>query len=220
MSLLDDDQCRVCFHGPHPGLPCVDISHDPGPPDEDGTVPDIATVCGCLEYVDLEAESRIIVSHEHRWRQYTDHDTGYVFRVDCIDCGKTPWETLMEKAICRGETVVADFTLGFHINKSHQEGDVRVIDDVIITGAAMSPARIEDKTQAEVLLLMRAAIDTAINNPGPETVNHALTLASLYPRAMSGGKMRANLGQARWDWLNEHGVYPSSFGVTEPEYRT
>jgi hypothetical protein len=55
-SLLDDDQCRVCFHThPYPG-PCNQDEHDPGP---DGTC--IISVCVCEEYVDLEAESRIVV---------------------------------------------------------------------------------------------------------------------------------------------------------------
>jgi hypothetical protein len=53
-GLLADDQCRVCYHGPH-AIPCTDIAHDPGP---DG---DVASVCGCTEYVDLEAQGRIIV---------------------------------------------------------------------------------------------------------------------------------------------------------------
>ena len=62
MSLLADDQCRVCFHGPHAGVPCADIEHTPGPPNDENGVPnDYATLCGCMEYVDLEAESKIIV---------------------------------------------------------------------------------------------------------------------------------------------------------------
>jgi hypothetical protein len=57
MSLLTDDQCRNCYHGPH-GVPCTDISEDPGPgPD---WLP-VKSVCGCRDYVDLEAESRIVV---------------------------------------------------------------------------------------------------------------------------------------------------------------
>lgn len=85
---------------------------------------------------------------------------------------------------------------------------------------AIMPNRIEDKSQEEVLLLMRAAIDTAITSPGPETTNSALELATRYPRALAGGKLRANLGQERWDWLAEHGIYPMSFGVTEPDITT
>jgi len=58
MSLLADDECRLCFHGPH-GIPCTDIAHDPGPDDTD-----IESVCGCDKYVDLEAQSRIIVCRD------------------------------------------------------------------------------------------------------------------------------------------------------------
>jgi len=84
----------------------------------------------------------------------------------------------------------------------------------------MTPAQIEDKSQEEVLLLMRAAIDTAMTTPTETNTNAALTLATKYPRALSGGKMRANLGQARWDWLHEYGFYPVSYGVTEPDITT
>lgn len=84
----------------------------------------------------------------------------------------------------------------------------------------MAPARIEDKSQEEVLLLLRAAIDSAVNSPGPGTTNRALDLATRYPRALSGGKMRANLGDERWEWLNEHGIHPASYGVTEPDITT
>jgi hypothetical protein len=84
----------------------------------------------------------------------------------------------------------------------------------------MSPAKIEDKPQEEVLMLMRAAIDIAIKTPTETNTNSALTLATRYPRAISGGKMRSNLGQARWDWLHERGIYPVSYGVTEPDITT
>lgn len=84
----------------------------------------------------------------------------------------------------------------------------------------MTPARIEDKSQEEVLLLLRGAIDIAIKVPSPGSTNRALELATRYPRALSGGKLRANLGADRWAWLNEHGIYPASFGVTEPDITT
>lgn len=54
MSLLNDDQCRNCYHV-HPGTVCYGTAEDPGP---DGPV---YSVCGCKDYVDLEAESRIVV---------------------------------------------------------------------------------------------------------------------------------------------------------------
>jgi hypothetical protein len=60
-GLLPDDLCRVCFHGPH-GIPCTDIDHSPGPIDAAGVVHDIRSVCGCEEYVNLEAQSRIVVT--------------------------------------------------------------------------------------------------------------------------------------------------------------
>ena len=56
MSLLPDDVCRVCFHGPHPDQKCQEVD----PPD----INPYGYVCGCDEYVDLEAESRIIVHVE------------------------------------------------------------------------------------------------------------------------------------------------------------
>ena len=60
MSLLLDDECRVCFHVHPDEHPCTQIAHDPGPRG------DIASVCGCPVYVDLEAESRIIVRKTDR----------------------------------------------------------------------------------------------------------------------------------------------------------
>lgn len=84
----------------------------------------------------------------------------------------------------------------------------------------MTPARIEDKPQEEVLLLLRAAIDTAISQPRPENINRAIEVATRYPRALSSGKLQSNLGTERWAWLNEHGIYPVSFGVIEPDFRS
>jgi hypothetical protein len=52
-KLLEDDVCRVCFHGPHAGKPCIEVD----PPD----INPYKYRCGCTEYVDLDAESRIIV---------------------------------------------------------------------------------------------------------------------------------------------------------------
>ena len=57
MSLLQDDDCRVCFHGPHPDSICVEI--DFMGTDEDGN--ELYSPCYCDEYVDLEAESKIVV---------------------------------------------------------------------------------------------------------------------------------------------------------------
>jgi len=82
----------------------------------------------------------------------------------------------------------------------------------------MAPARIEDKPQEEVLLLLRGAIDTAMKHPSDPNKNAAIALAVRYPKALSGGKLRLNLGKERWDWLRQHGVYPAYGGVTEPDY--
>jgi len=56
-SLLSDDECRVCFHV-HPDGPCTSDEHAPGPDGE------VVTPCLCDEYVDLEAEARIVVTVE------------------------------------------------------------------------------------------------------------------------------------------------------------
>lgn len=53
-SLIEDDDCRVCYHK-HPDGPCQENDLLPGPDGEE-TVP-----CMCDDYVDLEAESRIVV---------------------------------------------------------------------------------------------------------------------------------------------------------------
>lgn len=79
--------------------------------------------------------------------------------------------------------------------------------------------RIEDRSQEEVLLLLRALIDTARKSPNdPGARNNALDFASRYPRALGSSKLRLRLGKERWAWLNEYGIYPTSYGVTEPEY--
>jgi len=57
MNLLADDQCRNCYHA-HPKGTCIQTAEDPGP---DGPV---YSLCGCMEYVDLEAQSHIVVKVE------------------------------------------------------------------------------------------------------------------------------------------------------------
>jgi hypothetical protein len=54
MSLLADDECRACFHV-HPYGRCIQLTEDPSP---NGPV---WSICQCNIYIDLEAESRIIV---------------------------------------------------------------------------------------------------------------------------------------------------------------
>jgi hypothetical protein len=83
----------------------------------------------------------------------------------------------------------------------------------------MTPTRYEDRSQEEVLLLLRAAIDTATTNPSPVHTRSAVLLAERYPRALAGGKLQTNLGQARWNWLNEHGV-SVIHGVIDPDITT
>lgn len=56
-DLLADNECRVCYHvHPHAGR-CGQLTHDPGPNDTD-----VTSICECREYVDLEAEGRIVVA--------------------------------------------------------------------------------------------------------------------------------------------------------------
>lgn len=55
VPLLADDDCRLCFHS-HPDGTCHAMAVDPTP---DGPV---YSPCGCIVYVDLEAESRIVVT--------------------------------------------------------------------------------------------------------------------------------------------------------------
>jgi hypothetical protein len=62
--------------------------------------------------------------------------------------------------------------------------------------------------QAEVLLRLRYAIDTAIKYPTEPNVAAATGFATRYPRALRSTHLQANLGVRRWKWLNDHGVYP------------
>ncbi len=89
------------------------------------------------------------------------------------------------------------------------------------------PTPSEGMPQAEVVLRLRAAIDTAIRFPHEGNVQTALGLAQSYPKAMRSAHVQHNLGQRRWDWLTEHGYYaaldPSETddrvqGTVSPEY--
>jgi len=89
------------------------------------------------------------------------------------------------------------------------------------------PQPAEGMPQTEVVLRLRAAIDTAIRFPNPNNVESALAITRLYPVAMRSTHLRHNLGQARWDWLTDHGYYaaldPSSEddrvqGTITPDY--
>jgi hypothetical protein len=66
----------------------------------------------------------------------------------------------------------------------------------------------------EVLLHLRYAIDTAISYPTWPNINAACTIATSYPVALRSSTMRTRLGQARWEWLNQNGIYPIGGPVT------
>jgi hypothetical protein len=61
--------------------------------------------------------------------------------------------------------------------------------------------------QHEVLLRLRYAIDTAIKYPSQSNIDSAIKLASEHPRALRSKHLVHNLGERRWSWLNEYGVY-------------
>ena len=67
----------------------------------------------------------------------------------------------------------------------------------------------EAVSQTEVVLLLRSAIDTAISYPSNVNEAKATNLAKAYPKALRSAHVRHNLGQRRWDWLGERGVYPA-----------
>jgi hypothetical protein len=68
--------------------------------------------------------------------------------------------------------------------------------------------------QTEVLYRLRYAIDTAITHPGQPNTVAALEVVSAHPQAMRSSHVRRNLGQRRWAWLNDHGVYEIRGDIT------
>lgn len=66
----------------------------------------------------------------------------------------------------------------------------------------------EGATQQEVVLVVRAAIDTAIAYPTAANDRNAVKVAMAYPKALRSVHVRDHLGQTRWDWLHKHGVFP------------
>ena len=64
-------------------------------------------------------------------------------------------------------------------------------------------------TQAMVLLRLRYAIDTAIKYPRQTTIESARKMALDHPLALRSSHLRANLGDRRWKWLNDHGINPA-----------
>lgn len=77
---------------------------------------------------------------------------------------------------------------------------------------------IEALPQGMFLLLLRAAVDTAIRHPDEINERRATELARSQPVALRSSHLRHNLGQRRWAWLNEHGVYAQELGVVEPDF--
>lgn len=71
----------------------------------------------------------------------------------------------------------------------------------------MPPRPAEGVAQAEVLLRLRYAIDTALAYPAVPNTESVLALVAAHPRAMRSSHIRDNLGQRRWAWLNDHGIY-------------
>jgi len=60
--------------------------------------------------------------------------------------------------------------------------------------------------QRDFLLLLRAAIDTAIKHPTQSNIDKARQMAYAQPRAMRSAHVSRNLGATRWDWLTDHQV--------------
>jgi hypothetical protein len=73
----------------------------------------------------------------------------------------------------------------------------------------MPPRPVEGRTQQEVLHLLKYAIDTAIAYPGSGTITKARDLIAQYPIALRSSHLRHNLGDRRWKWINDQGLYPA-----------
>jgi len=73
----------------------------------------------------------------------------------------------------------------------------------------MPPRSVEGKTQLEVLHLLKYAIDTAIAYPGSGTITKARDLITQYPLALRSAELRHNLGDRRWRWIDDQGLYPA-----------
>lgn len=70
----------------------------------------------------------------------------------------------------------------------------------------MARTPIESMSQPELLLRLRAAIDTASHYPSPQNVEVAVRLALEHPRGMRSSHVSHNLGARRWEWLAANGV--------------
>jgi hypothetical protein len=78
----------------------------------------------------------------------------------------------------------------------------------------MPPRAKEGRTQQEVLHLLRYRIDTAIAHPSKPGTAAVLEMVAAHPHAMRSLHVRRNLGQRRWAWLNEHGIYEVRGDIT------
>lgn len=75
--------------------------------------------------------------------------------------------------------------------------------------------RPRDEVAAEELLLrLRFAIDTATSYPTWPNINAAVTIANGHPVALRSATVRRRLGRARWEWLNQNGIYPIGGPIT------
>ena len=78
----------------------------------------------------------------------------------------------------------------------------------------MARTPIESMSQPELLLRLRAAIDTATHYPSPQNVEVAVRLAVEHPRGMRSSHVSHNLGARRWEWLARNGVVIVGEAVT------
>lgn len=69
----------------------------------------------------------------------------------------------------------------------------------------MSPARLDEVAQKEVVSDLRDLIDNAIRHK--EGAEPALSFARRYSSILSTPYAAHNLGNRRWAWLNEQGFY-------------
>jgi len=76
----------------------------------------------------------------------------------------------------------------------------------------MPPRPTEALAQKTFLLHLRFAIDIARNYPTGRNREEAIAMAQSQPRALRSSHVRHNLGEARWEWLALHGVYPVGEG--------
>lgn len=69
----------------------------------------------------------------------------------------------------------------------------------------MSPARLDEAAQKEVVSDLRDLIDNAIRRE--EGADAALSFARRFSSILATPYASHNLGTRRWSWLNDHGFY-------------